>query len=220
MLHLKTMCDRDRAGLEALRSGDADIGRTGLGDEGMDAEPKTAELLTQWQGGAVDARNALIARLHPELATIAAARLRKDRNSSLSTGDLINEAVIRIAAAEGLSVTDRAHMLALASRVMRNILVDHARSKSSNKRKHQKVELCTRIEGEQRFDLIGLDSALVRLKVVDSDLAELVEMRYFGGMTITDVAEVTGWSEPTVKRRWMVARAWLLDCLENQVSDD
>ena len=81
-------------------------------------EVKTAQLLVEWQGGSVEARNVLIARLHPELSTIAAARLRAERGTSLSTGDLINESVMRIAQAEGLSIGDRTHMLALASRVM------------------------------------------------------------------------------------------------------
>lgn len=186
----------------------------------MDGEPKTAQLLAEWRGGAVDARNTLIARLHPELSVIAAARLRAERGTSLSTGDLINESVMRIAQADGLSIADRTHMLALASRVMRNILVDHARSKSSDKRKHQKVELTTQVDGGQRFDLIALDSALIRLKVLDPQLAELVEMRYFGGMTVEDVAEATGMSEPTVKRRWQVARSWLLDALQNPIDEE
>ncbi|MDP3737451.1 MAG: ECF-type sigma factor [Hyphomonadaceae bacterium] len=186
----------------------------------MESEPKTAQLLAEWRGGAVDARNALIARLHPELTVVAAARLRAERGSSLSTGDLINEAVVKFAAADGLSVLDRNHMLALASRIMRNILVDHARAKLSDKRRHQKVEITTRIDGEQRFDLIALDSALIRLKVLDDQLAELVEMRYFGGMTVSDVAAVTGLSEATVKRRWQVARSWLVDALNNPFGDD
>jgi RNA polymerase sigma factor (TIGR02999 family) len=185
----------------------------------MDGEPKTAQLLAEWRGGAVDARNILIARLHPELSVIAAARLRAERGTSLSTGDLINESVMRIAQADGLSISDRTHMLALASRVMRNILVDHARQKSAGKRKHQRVELTTQVDGGQRFDLLALDSALVRLKVLDSQLAELVEMRYFGGMTVEDVAEATGLSEPTVKRRWQVARSWLLDALQNPIDE-
>lgn len=183
----------------------------------MDGEPKTAELLAEWRGGAINARNALIARLHPELSVIAAARLRAERGSSLSTGDLINESIMRIAATDGLSLTDRTHMLALASRIMRNILVDHARSKHAGKRSHHKVELTTKVDGDQRFDLIALDSALVRLKVLDAQLAELVEMRYFGGMTVEDVALATGLSEPTVKRRWQVARSWLLDALNNPI---
>ncbi len=183
----------------------------------MDGEPKTSELLADWRGGALDARNTLIARLHPELSVIAAARLRAERGTSLSTGDLINESVMRIAQADKLSIQDRSHMLALASRVMRNILVDHARAKHSGKRQHQKVELTTRVDGDQRFDLISLDSALIRLKALDAQLAELVEMRYFGGMTVEDVAMATGLSETTVKRRWLVARAWLLDALNNPI---
>lgn len=192
----------------------------GEGSADMEGEPKTAQLLAEWRGGAVDARNTLIARLHPELSVIAAARLRAERGTSLSTGDLINESVMRLAQAEGLSIADRTHMLALASRVMRNILVDHARQKSAGKRKHQKVELTTQVDGSQRFDLLALDSALVRLKVLDSQLAELVEMRYFGGMTVEGVAEATGLSEPTVKRRWQVARSWLLDALQNPIEQE
>ena len=186
----------------------------------MSGEPNTAQLIADWRGGAVDARNKLIARLHPELSLIAAARLRAERGTSLSTGDLINESVVRIAQADGLSVQDRTHMLALASRVMRNILVDHARARMAGKRKHHKVEITTQVDGGQRFDLIALDSALIRLKALDAQLAELVEMRYFGGMTVTDVAEATGLSEPTVKRRWQVARAWLVDALNNPLGDD
>lgn len=183
----------------------------------MDGEPKTAQLLAEWRGGAIDARNQLIARLHPELSVIAAARLRAERGTSLSTGDLINESVMRIATSDGLSISDRTHMLALASRVMRNILVDHARSKQAGKRSHQKVELTTQVDGDQRFDLIQLDSALVRLRVLDPQLVELVEMRYFGGMAVEDVAVATGLSESTVKRRWQVARSWLLDALNNPI---
>jgi RNA polymerase sigma factor (TIGR02999 family) len=190
-----------------------------MADRNIPAEAQTAQLLVKWRAGELDARNTLIARIHPELQSIAAARLRSSHSSSLSTGDLINDAVIRISVAEGLQITDRSHMLALASRVMRNILVDHARSKMSDKRRHHKVEINTQVDGEQRFDLIALDSTLIRLKALDSQLAELVEMRYFGGMTVGDVAEVTGMSEATVKRRWIVARAWLVDALNNSNLD-
>ena len=103
---------------------------------------------------------------------------------------------------------------------MRNILVDHARAKRTNKRDHYKVELTTRVEGEQWLDLIALESALMRLGVVDMKLAELVEMRYFGGMTLADIAAVEGVSEATAKRRWFAARAWLADALSNPVDGD
>lgn len=185
----------------------------------MAAEPNTNALLAGWQGGEDTARDRLIARLHPELAQIAAARLRGERNSSLSTHDLINDAVIRLIQIEPDGLTGRAHVMALASRLMRHILVDHARAKGSAKRAHVKVELCTNVDGAQRFDLISLESALIRLGAIDAQLAELVEMRYFGGMSVSDAAAVTGLSEPTVKRRWQAARAWLADALANPIDD-
>ncbi len=173
----------------------------------------TGILLVRWRDGDTSARNRLIARLYPELAQIAAARLRHERNSSLSTGDLINDAVVRMMRVEQMDLTDRTHFIALASRMMRNILVDHVRAKQAGRRDHVKVELTTRVEGQRRLDLGDLDAALIRLNVIDSELMELVEMRYFGGMTIADIAEVTGMSEPTVKRRWQAARAWLMAAL-------
>jgi RNA polymerase sigma factor (TIGR02999 family) len=178
----------------------------------------TVTLFRRWHEGETSARDRLIARLHPDLAQIAAARLRGERNSSLSTGDLINEAVLRLMKAENHDLADRAHFIALSSHLMRNILIDHARAKRSAKRDHAKVELSTNVEGgEQRFDLIALDSALMRLGAIDPLLMEMVEMRYFGGMTVGDIATVTGLSEPTVKRRWQAARAWLLDALSNPI---
>lgn len=183
-------------------------------------DPNTNILLARWQSGEDGARDRLIARLHPELAQIAAARLRSEHNSSLSTGDLINDAVLRLLQAERHDLAERAHFIALASRLMRNILVDHARQKSASKRRHIKVELCTNVEGYQRVDLNQLDSALIRLGVIDAQLAELVEMRYFGGMTVGDVAIASGLSEPTVKRRWQTARAWLTDALANPIDHD
>lgn len=185
----------------------------------MEVEPVTSALLRQWRGGESNARDRLIGRLYPELAQIAAARLRRERDSSLSTGDLINDTVIKLIEIERISFADRAHFIALASRMMRHILVDHARSKIRSKRRHVKVELCTDIDGGQRVDLILLESALIRLKVLDEKLTELVEMRYFGGMTTADIAVVTGMSEPTVKRRWQVARAWLTDALAHPIDD-
>lgn len=186
----------------------------------MRAEANTNVLLAQWKDGAGDARNALIARLHPELLKIAGARLRQERDSSLSTGDLINDAVLRIMRSDVVSPGGRANFVALASHIMRNILVDHARAKASSKRKHHKVELHTRVDGGQRVDLMALEAALIRLRALNPELSELVEMRYFGGMTTADVAAVTGHSEPTVKRRWQVARAWLMDALAHPVDDD
>ena len=173
----------------------------------------TQQLIVQWRGGDAPARDLLIARLLPELTQIAAARMRREATSSLSTGDLINDAVVRLMRLGRLELADRTHFIALASRLMRNILTDHARAKNAGKRGHQRVELTTRVQGARRVDLESLDFALTRLAAIDRQLMDIVEMRYFGGMTITDIAQVCGLSEPTVKRRWRVARAWMADAM-------
>lgn len=185
----------------------------------MNQVSETHVLIARWQGGEASARDRLITRLYPELAQIAAAKLRGERDTSLSTGDLINDAVLRLMRLENMALADRAHLIALASRMMRNILVDHARAKHAGRREHIRVELCTRVEGEQRLDLNSLESALIRLGALDAQLVEIVEMRYFGGMTVGDIAVVTGISEATVKRRWQTARAWLTDTLANPIDD-
>ena len=179
----------------------------------------TQILISSWRNGEESARNELIKRIEPDLRRIAAARLRGERNCSLSTGELVNDLVIKIMRTENIAVRNRAHLLALCARIMRHALVDHMRAKGSARRQHHKVELSTNIDGGQRLDLVSLDSALVRLGVIDPQLLELVELRFFGGMNIADVSEVTGVSEPTVKRRWQVARAWLGAALSNPVED-
>jgi RNA polymerase sigma factor (TIGR02999 family) len=186
----------------------------------MTGTENTQRLILRWGEGDNDARDALIARLHPELEQIALARLRREANSSLSTGDLVNEAVMRLIAADPSALTGRVHVMALSSRLMRNILVDHARTRHSAKRRHHKVELTTFVDGVQNFDLIALNSALIRLTAIDEELAGLVEMRYFGGMSLTEVGEAIGVSEATAKRRWQVARAWLADALARGNFDD
>ena len=176
-------------------------------------------LLDGWRDGSSRSQTALIAKLYPELSRIAAARLRQERDVSLSTGDLINEAVVKLMRITNADIADRAHFIALSSRIMRHILVDHIRSKNAVHRRHKRVDLNTRVDGEQRLDLVALESALMRLGVIDPELMEIIEMRFFGGMTIADIGDVTGWSQATVKRRWQVARAWLADALVNPVDD-
>lgn len=180
----------------------------------------TEMLILDWSNGDLDARDRIIARLLPELEQIAAARLRREVGASLSTHDLINDAVEKILRMEQPEIGGRSHFVALASRLMRNVLVDHARARSTGKRNHRKVELNTRIHGQGPIDLALLNSALIRLEAIDAGLMEVVEMRYFGGMTVPEVAEVTGWSEPTVKRRWQVARAWLADAMSQPIEHE
>ena len=176
------------------------------------------QLLQAWRSGNTEARDALFKLLYVELRQVSAALLRAENNNSLSTGDLVNEAVLRLIKLEQIEWADKSHFLALSARAMRRILIDHARKKKSDKRYHHKVTLVTRVEGmAQRFDMDLLEKSLIRLSVIDRDKAEIVELRYFGGMSLQEIAEVVGASESTVKRQWRVARAWLLDAITEEV---
>src|SRR3546814_11671918 len=119
---------------------------------------------------------------------------------------------------EQMSPADRAHFIALASRMMRHTLIDHARSKSSSKRRHHKVEISTRVDGPQRIDRSVLEAALIRLRALDEKLMELVETPYSGGMTTDAIAEVMEVSEPTAKRRWKVARDGIADVIAKSIN--
>lgn len=118
----------------------------------------------------------------------------------------------------GISLSDKSHMMALAARLRRHILIDHARQRRTDKRDHVRVVLNEELDGAGRLDLIALEAALIRLGAIDEGLMAIVEMRYFGGMAMGDIAEVTGLSEATLKRRWRVARAWLADALAGEAA--
>jgi RNA polymerase sigma factor (TIGR02999 family) len=188
------------------------------GDEDrIDRGSQTQTLIVRWRGGDEDARDALIARLHPELEKIAVARLRGERGCSLSAGDLVNDAILRLIRINEVAFADRTHVLALSARMMRRILIERARHMAADKRRHERVQLNTSIDGVQRFDVIALETALVRLGSIDAQLSEIVELRYFAGMTLPEVAEILEVSESTALRRWQAARAWLGDALSNPV---
>lgn len=160
------------------------------------------------------ARDKLFACLYAELRQISAGMLRAERHSSLATDDLVNEAAIRLLQLDRIDWSDKSHFLALAARAMRRILIDHARRKNSDKRRHKKVTLVTRMEGVPgQLDFDILEKSLIRLSAIDSAKADIVELRYFGGLSLPEIAEVTGTSESTVKRQWRVARAWLADAM-------
>ena len=158
-------------------------------DDQIDRRSQTQTLIVRWRGGDEDARDALIARLHPELEKIAVARLRGERGCSLSAGDLVNDAILRLIRINEVAFADRTHVLALSARMMRRILIERARHMAADKRRHERVQLNTSIDGVQRFDVIALETALVRLGSIDAQLSEIVELRYFAGMTLPEVAE-------------------------------
>jgi RNA polymerase sigma-70 factor, ECF subfamily len=133
---------------------------------------------------------------------------------SLQATALVNEAYLRLIDAKGVSWHDRAHFLAVAARVMRRILVDHARSRQYQKRGGQAVRV-TFDEGlvvanEPDQDFVALDDALTALALVDSRKSQVVEMRFFGGLTLDETAEALKVSRDTVKRDWNMAKLWLL----------
>lgn len=171
-----------------------------------------AELIEEWQMGDAGSGDTLIKAIHRELEAIAAAKLSQELHSSLSTGDLINEAIIRLSRLNRIAFQDRAHILALASRIMRQVLVDQARRRNADKRYHTKVTLQTNVaEWRMPLELMALDLYLSELRDIDPQRADIVEMRFFGGMSLTDISTVLDISVATVKRRWQSSRIWLQD---------
>lgn len=173
-------------------------------------------LLGAWRGGDRPARDRLFAILYAELSQAAAAMLRGERDVSLSVGDLVHETIIKLIALDQIDWQDRAHFMALTSTMMRRALIDHVRAKRRAKRDHRKVELHTNIPEVGNIDLEEINDALEALGRIDKERADIVEMRYFGGMEIADIAVVLRLSESTVKRRWQAARLWLFEALQPQ----
>lgn len=173
-------------------------------------------LLAAWRGGDRVARDRLFHILYVDLNRAAALLLRGERNVSLSVGDLVHEAILKLIRLEQIDWQDRSHFLALTSVMMRRALVDHVRAKRADKRYHQKVSLITNLPGAASTDLEEVNDVLERLAQIDPERAEIVEMRYFGGMEIADIAAVLKLSESTVKRRWQAARLWLFQALQPQ----
>jgi len=170
-----------------------------------------------WRDGDAAAGDALFRALEADLRLIANGRLAAERTMSLSAGELVNEAVIRLAGLDRIDWKSKSHILALASTIMRQVLLDHVRRKQSQKRHHEPVTLCTDVaHTEPKIELIALNMAMAELAQIDPERARIVEMRYFGGMSLSDIAEVLDLSEATVKRRWAATRAWLQDRLGDQ----
>jgi len=173
-------------------------------------------LLAAWRQGDRAARDRLFEILYAELKQAAAGMLHGERHVSLSVGDLVHETILKLIRLEKIDWQDRAHFMALTSVMMRRALVEHVRAKRRAKRDHQKVELITNIPDVVNADLEDINEALDRLARIDRERAEIVEMRYFGGMEIADIAHVLQLSESTVKRRWQAARLWLYEALAPQ----
>ena len=156
-----------------------------IGDQAIDDD--ITLLLKAWRGGSSAARDKLFKKLYNELRLVSAALLRNEGRVSLSTGDLVNDAAVRLIGLENIDWQNKAHFMALASRMMRRVIVDHARKKDANKRQHHKVTLVTNLNGNQTesINIQKLEHALVRLQAIDPVRAEIVEMRYYGCLLYT-----------------------------------
>jgi RNA polymerase sigma-70 factor (ECF subfamily) len=180
----------------------------------LQADEDLTRLLQAWSGGDEDALHRLIPRVHGELHSLARRyRRREHREHTLQTTALVNEAYLRLVDCDRVRWQDRAHFFAVCARVMRRILVDYARSQHRAKRgggaRPISIEGLVPLAAESSTDLVAVHDALTRLAQIDPRKADIVELRFFGGLSVEEAAEVLHVSPGTIKRDWSLARAWL-----------
>jgi RNA polymerase sigma-70 factor (ECF subfamily) len=178
------------------------------------------QLLIEWRDGDEKALDRLMPLVYDELNRLAHRYLRRERpDHSFQTNDLVNEAYLRLVDHKGMRWQNRAHFYAVCAQAMRRILVDRARARSSIKRGGglQLVDLdeANIALEQQAAELVALDDALTELAALDRRKAQVVEMRYFGGMSVAETAEALDVSAVTVMREWSTAKAWLLQMLHS-----
>jgi RNA polymerase sigma factor (TIGR02999 family) len=177
------------------------------------------ELLRAWSGGDEGALERLTPLVEAELRRLARAYMRRERRGhTLQTTALVNEAFLRLIGAQTVGWQGRAHFLGIAARLMRRVLVDHARARGYRKRGGgiRRVTLNEALvtSPEPALNVIGLDRALEMLAAADPRKGQVIELKYFGGLSVEETAEVLHVSPDTVKRDWRLAKLWLLKELE------
>ncbi len=190
--------------------------------ESSRAEDVTA-LLQAWHLGDEDALKRLIPFVYQELRRVARARLRAEAPGHiLQTTALVHETYLRLVQVDRMNVRDRAHLLSLAARLMRQVLVDAARKRRSVKRGGDPILVSlsdVSVPAESpALDVLALDEALGELATIDVRLSRVVELKFFAGLSISESAEALGVSTATVERDWTVARAWLYERLSRRPS--
>ena len=181
----------------------------------MTSSPVT-QLLRRWSDGDSAAREALIPLVYDELRRVARHCLASQRSDhTLQSTALVHEAYLRLVVRTSVHWENRVHFFAVAAQLMRRILVDHARKQRAAKRGGNHVTLVLDesldLPKKRAVDLIALDDALTGLAALDSRQSQIVELRFFGGLSIEDASHVLGISPATVKREWATARAWLYE---------
>jgi RNA polymerase sigma factor (TIGR02999 family) len=186
----------------------------------MAARKLSAENITKglqaWSGGKnTEASDAVLDLVYDELHRQAQRYLRRERaGHTLQTTALVHEVYLKLIKQKNIAWESRSHFFAVAAKLMRQILIDYARTKHRAKRggAEDKVPLESALTlgvGDTDFDLMALDEALTRLAAKEEHLSKIVELRFFSGLSIEDTAEVLGVSDSTVKRDWQMAKAWL-----------
>jgi RNA polymerase sigma factor (TIGR02999 family) len=179
-----------------------------------DGEQLITELLQRWSGGDREAFGQLVPLVYDELHRVAARYLRAERREhTLQATALVNEAYLRLATSQPVPWKNRGQFYAVAAQVLRHILVDHARARDALKRQvgnnRATLEQALTVPVQPDLDLLALDESLNRLAEFDPKKARLVELRYFAGLSVLEVADALGVSPATVHREWTVARTWL-----------
>jgi RNA polymerase sigma factor (TIGR02999 family) len=180
----------------------------------MEPNQDVTVLLQNAQAGDHEALDQLLPLVYGELKRIAAGHLRRERSDhTLQATALVHEAYLRLVQQHSVDWRNRAHFFAIAAEMMRRILVNYAVQQNAEKRggKSERFSLddVTSLAAQSEVDLLLLDEALKKLVAIDASQARIVELRFFGGLTVEEVAAVLGISERTVKRDWRAAKAWL-----------
>jgi RNA polymerase sigma factor (TIGR02999 family) len=173
------------------------------------------KLLIDWRNGDKEALDRLMPLVYEQLRRMANNYMRNERKGhTLQTSALVNEAYLRLVDHENIDWQNRAHFFGVAAQAMRRILVDHARSRSYLKRggavKQVSLDEAATLAEDRAGELIALDEALKELAKMDPRKSSVVELRYFGGLSLEETAEALAISIPTVTRDWNTAKAWLL----------
>lgn len=195
------------------------VTETALRDRG-----EVTNLLIAWSGGEPRAEERLLPLVYAELHELAASYMRRERaEHTLQPTALVHEAYMRLVDQERVQWQNRAHFFAIAAQMMRRILVDHARRRQAARRGDNPLAVpLNEIEGlgvEVSPDILAVDEALVALTALDTEKGRIVELRFFGGLSNAEIAEVLGVSLATIVRHWRVARAWLYRYLTTGVPD-
>lgn len=188
---------------------------------GLGGPENVTQLLREWREGDASALERLMPLVYRELRTLARRCLRGDRAAqTLQTTGLVNEAYLRLVRSQRVQWRDRAHFFAVATQLMRRVLVDEARKRNYQKRGGDPVRVSldeARVAAPERdIDLLALDEAMDALADFAPRKCRVVEMRFFGGLTIEETAAVLGVSVDIVKREWRTAKLWLLRALKEK----